>query len=123
MIKLTLVFILMFRVVAANAAATRTIDADFVASSDKTVSRTLPNANGTIMVSSGVLKEIPSGTINGSNQAFTLANTPNVTATVQVFVNGILQEVTTDYTISGASITMVSAPVSGQKIYVVYSKY
>lgn len=113
----------MVQVTGVQASVTRTIDADVVTSPDKSVSRTLPNETGTVMISAGVLKEVPSGTINGSNTAFTLANTPNVSATVQVFVNGVLQEVTAEYTISGATITMVSAPVAGQKIYVVYSKH
>ena len=115
--------ILLFIGVGAKASTLRTIDGDSIASSDKTVSRVLPSANGTLMVSSGVIKEIPTGTVNGSNTSFVLANTPNVSATVQVFINGVLQEVTTDYTISSATISMVSAPVAGQKIYVVYSKY
>jgi hypothetical protein len=118
-----LVVILLFIGVGAKASTLRTIDGDSIASSDKTVSRVLPSANGTLMVSSGVIKEIPTGTVNGSNTSFVLANTPNVSATVQVFINGVLQEVTTDYTISSATISMVSAPVAGQKIYVVYSKY
>lgn len=68
-------------------------------------------------------KEIPTGSINGSNTAFTLANTP-VAGSEHVYVNGILQEsgAGNDYTISGASITMLTAPLTGEKIRVSYRK-
>lgn len=73
--------------------------------------------------SSLVVRESPSGSINGSNTTFTLANTP-VTGSEQVFLNGILQEPGSgnDYTISGASITYLSAPVAGDRIRVTYLK-
>ena len=53
-------------------------------------------------------KEIPSGSINGSNTAFTLANTP-VVGSEHVYLNGVLQEsgAGNDYTISGTAITML----------------
>ena len=68
-------------------------------------------------------KEIPSGSINGSNTAFTLANTP-VAGSEHVYLNGMLQEsgAGNDYTISGASITMLSAPLTGEKFRVSYRK-
>ena len=68
-------------------------------------------------------KEIPSGSINGSNTAFTLANTP-VTGSEHVYLNGMLQEsgAGNDYTISGANITMLSAPLTGEKLRVSYRK-
>lgn len=57
--------------------------------------------------------ELPSGTINGSNTAFTLANTPTA-GSVRLFYNGQRLRVgaTEDYTISGAAITMLFAPKS-----------
>lgn len=69
-----------------------------------------------------VKRETPSGTVNGSNADFTLANTPNA-ATEEVFLNGILQDsgVGNDYTISGAVISFTTAPVSGDKIRVNYT--
>jgi hypothetical protein len=68
-------------------------------------------------------KEIPTGSINGANTAFTLANTP-VAGSEHVFINGILQEsgAGNDYTISGSSITMLTAPLTGEKIRVSYRK-
>lgn len=68
-----------------------------------------------------VSRETPSGTINGSTTSFGLANTP-VSGTEMVFLNGILQDAGSgnDYTISGATITMLAAPQSGDKIRVTY---
>lgn len=66
-----------------------------------------------------VFGEIPSGTINGANVTFTLANTP-VAGTVAVYLNGARQKVTDDYTISGATITFVSAPLSGSNLLADY---
>lgn len=70
----------------------------------------------------GWVQEVPSGTINGVNVTFTLANTPEDALSVLLFVNGIFQRRTTDYTISGATITFVSAPRVGQDVYSVYQK-
>lgn len=70
-----------------------------------------------------VTRETPSGAVNGSNTAYTLANTPTV-GTEEVFLNGILQEpgAGNDYTISGGTITYLTAPLSGDKIRVNYRK-
>ena len=68
-------------------------------------------------------KEIPSGSINGSNTAFTLVNTP-VAGSEHVYLNGVLQEsgAGNDYTISGANITLLSAPLTGEKLRITYRK-
>ncbi len=60
--------------------------------------------------------EAPSGTINGSNAAFTLAHTPSPTASLQLFMNGVLQIVGTDYTLATATITMTAAPTTGANL-------
>lgn len=82
----------------------------------------IPTAAG-LTSSNFVTRETPSGTINGSNTAFTLANTP-VAGSEMVFLNGVLQEpgAGNDYTISGASITMLTAPLTGEKLVVTYRK-
>jgi len=71
-----------------------------------------------------VVRETPSGTINGSNAIFTLAHTP-VSGTEQVFVNGVLQDPGSgnDYTISSGTITFESGsePLSGDKLRVTYT--
>jgi hypothetical protein len=73
--------------------------------------------------SSVVTRETPSGSVNGSNTAFTLANTPT-SGTEMVFLNGILQEpgAGNDYTISGGTITYLTAPLTGDRIRVTYLK-
>jgi hypothetical protein len=70
-----------------------------------------------------VTRETPSGTINGSNVTFTLAATP-VAGTEQLFLNGILQEpgAGNDYTISGATITYLTAPATGDRLKANYLK-
>lgn len=72
--------------------------------------------------SSRITRETPSGSINGSNTSFTLANTP-ISGTEEVYLNGIQQDAGgNDYTISTSTISMVSAPLSGDKIRVSYFK-
>jgi hypothetical protein len=73
--------------------------------------------------SSLVTRETPSGTVNGSTTTFTLANTP-ISGTECVFLNGVLQEpgAGNDYTISGATITYLTAPITGDRIRVNYQK-
>lgn len=68
-----------------------------------------------------IKREIPSGTINGVNTTFTLANTP-LANKEEVFFNGVLQDVGAgnDYTISGNTITMLVPPETGTKIRVSY---
>jgi len=75
---------------------------------------TIDNA-GVVTVTAGdfVVREVPSGAINGVNTTFTLADTP-IAGSEELYLNGILQNLggSNDYTISGATITMNSAPKS-----------
>lgn len=77
--------------------------------------------SGTTFAIYFVNMETPSGTINGSNDAFSLANSP-VSGSVMLFLNGVLLEAGSgnDYTISGTSITMATAPSSGDKLRATY---
>ena len=70
-----------------------------------------------------VVRETPSGSVNGTNTEYTLAFTP-VAGSESVFLNGILQEPGTgnDYTIASGTITFLFTPVSGDKIRVSYIK-
>lgn len=68
-----------------------------------------------------VIRETPSGTINSSNTSFTLANTP-IAGTETIYLNWLEQNVTTDYTISGSTITYVTAPVTWDVLRVSYIK-
>jgi len=69
-----------------------------------------------------VVRETPTGLVNGSNAVFALANTPN-TGSEQVFLNGLLQEpgAGNDYTIAAATITFLSAPLTGDRLRVTYT--
>ncbi len=62
------------------------------------------------------------GTPNGALANFTLANTP-AAGTLAVFINGILQKPTTDYTISGSTVTFVTVfPATGDWVSANYMK-
>jgi len=63
--------------------------------------------------------ETPAGSVNGSNTAFTLAHVPGAGMT-QVFLNGLQQVVSVDYTLASDVITFNVAPVSGDSVRAVY---
>lgn len=66
--------------------------------------------------------ETPSGTINGSNTVFTLSAAPEEADAVLVFLDGLKLKQTTDYSISGTTLTMVVAPSVAQELTVQYLK-
>jgi len=70
-----------------------------------------------------VTRETPTGAVNGSNTTYTLAATPTA-GTEEVFLNGLLQEpgAGNDYTIASATITMLAAPATGDRLRVNYRK-
>lgn len=80
---------------------------------------------GVITTANKVTREVPTGTINGTNATFTLAVTPTA-GTEEVFVNGILmnQGAGNDYTISTNTITFLSGsiPQTGDVVLVSYFK-
>lgn len=82
-----------------------------------------PIASAGLSQSNFVDKEVPSGAINGSNTSYTLANTP-IAGSEHVYINGALAEsgAGNDYTISGATITMLYALATGEKLRVTYRK-
>ena len=49
----------------------------------------------------------------GAQTAFTLSTIPGSVASVFVFISGVAQRPTTDYSISGSTLTFVAAPASG----------
>lgn len=63
--------------------------------------------------------EVPTGTINGSNVTFTLANTP-AAGTLLLQYNGQVLQPGVGYTITGATITMTTAPATGDHLYANY---
>jgi hypothetical protein len=64
-------------------------------------------------------KELPSGSLNGSNTIFTLQYTP-VDGSEHVYLNGVLQESGGDYNISSSVITFIDAPLSTMKLRCTY---
>ncbi len=68
-----------------------------------------------------ITRETPTGLVNGANVTYTLASTP-IAGTEQIFLNGLLQEpgAGNDYTISGGTITYLTAPVTGDRLRVNY---
>ena len=65
-----------------------------------------------------------SGSFNGSTTQFALTSriggvaiTPVIEAAVLISINGVIQEPTTDYTVSGTNITFTTAPASGDSFF------
>lgn len=106
-----------------NLAAAVTVGGDATLANDGTITISVNTSTGFLKYANKITRETPSGTINGSTTAFTLANTP-VAGSEEIFLNGILQDAGAgnDYTISGATITMLSAPLTGDKLRVNYMK-
>lgn len=68
-----------------------------------------------------IWNEAVGGTVNGSNTAFSLANTP-VAGKLMLYVNGVLQKQAGDFGISGPNITMLYAPLTGSILTATYIK-
>lgn len=66
--------------------------------------------------------EIPTGTLNGVNAAFALANTPSPSSSVRVYRNGLLMKQGADYTVAGTTITFLpgAIPQSGDALLADY---
>lgn len=81
------------------------------------------DTSGTLSPSNFVTEETPSGSINGSNTAYTLANTPT-SGTLKLYLNGIRLKsgAGNDYTLSTNTITMTTAPISGDVLLADYMK-
>ena len=78
---------------------------------------------GTSGQSSFVDNQTPSGNINGVNLVFTLSSAPNPASSLRLYKNGILLMRSVDYTISGATITFLSAasaPTTGDSLVSFY---
>lgn len=75
-----------------------------------------------VSLSGFVIRETPSGAVDGTNRSFTLANIPDA-GTESVYLNGTLQSAGgEDYHISGPTITFVDAPLTNDLIRVTYFK-
>jgi hypothetical protein len=56
-------------------------------------------------------QETPTGATNGANATFTLSQTPSPSASLTVFLNGVRQTLGVDYTVTGTTITFLTASI------------
>ena len=68
-----------------------------------------------------VVRETPAGTMDGTNKTFTLSFAPNPAAALTLWLNGVEQVPTTDYTISSAAVTYAVPPKSTDLMIAQYS--
>jgi len=81
-------------------------------------------AENYLKVSEFVWNEAPTGSKDGSNRDFALANNPEASKHM-VYLNGLLQEEGQDYSLSGSNVVQFaldSIPQSGDKVIVSYLK-
>ena len=66
------------------------------------------------------MKTFPTDTFtgNGSTAAYTLSETPTNTNSLMVFVDGILQKASTNYSLSGATLTFTANVINNAEIEV-----
>ena len=105
--------------ITANELASQAVTAAKIAAA--AVGGGLQGGNGTALSVRVSIRETPTGSLNGSNVTFNLANTP-LSGTEMVFLNGVLQDAGAgnDYTIATNVITMLAAPVSTDKLRISY---
>jgi len=73
------------------------------------------------LVFGNVMQEIPAGSVNGLNVTFMLSQTPSQPDSLQVYLNGLLQEEGIDYTFNDiTTITFTDAPITGDTVLVYY---
>lgn len=60
------------------------------------------------------------GTGDGTTTAFTLSQTPYSNADLDVYADRLIQFLTADFTVSGTTVTFVTAPSAGVDLYAKY---
>lgn len=73
-----------------------------------------------VISGSDVFNQIPTGVVDGVNDTFTLSFTPIYI--IRLEQNGRPLRVTTDYTLSGTTLTLVVPPAFGQELDITYTK-
>ena len=74
------------------------------------------------VLSDSIYNETPGGLINGTNTVFSTAYA-YITGTLRVFVNGLRQEMTTDFTeTTGTTFTFVLAPTTSSRLIIDYTR-
>ena len=71
------------------------------------------NGSSWVDVAQGVSTPTQVFTGNGVQTAFTLSGTPGSLGSLEVFISGVRQVPTTDYTLSGTTLTFTSPPPAG----------
>lgn len=90
--------------------------------------KTTVNANETTLggkaaTSSFVENEVPGGAVNGINVNYSISFTPVSEASVKIYKNGMRQKGGgVDYSVSGTTIVMATAPETGDLLLVDYRK-
>lgn len=66
------------------------------------------------------VREVPTGTVDGVNDTFTLSNAPTTDQHISVFVDGNFLE-DSEFSVSGTTLILVTPPALGQSIFAWYS--
>jgi len=74
------------------------------------------SSGNSIQLASG----IPTGTVDDSNQTFTLSSTPRSNAELVLMLDGVPQVYSREYTRTGVTITMTTAPNKGQELFAIW---
>lgn len=83
------------------------------------------SGSGFVKYTDFIWNETPAGAVNSSNTAYTLVTAPaNAGVALELTLNGVVLEpgAGNDFTLSGANITMLFAPATGDKIRAYYVK-
>ena len=96
-----------------------TISGDATMSNTGVLTLITAAAGGAVRASSFSAGETPGGTVNSANVAFTAAFLP-IANTECVYINGIRQKRTTDYTLSASTVSFVAAPFTGDLVTIDY---
>ena len=77
---------------------------------------------GTVAGVTFVDSETPTGTANGANAVFTLANAPNPSTSLTLYRNGLRMQAGGDYSLSGSTITFLAGqlPQAGDTLICSY---
>lgn len=67
-----------------------------------------------------IIAEVPAGLVNDSNTSYTLSYAPTTAKMALVIINGLINYVTTHYTLTGTALSFVTAPSTGDRIIVIY---
>jgi len=90
----------------------KTLTSPVISTIINTGTLTLPTTTGTV----ALRPTTTTATGDGSTVAFTLTNINNNVDSIMVFLNGVLQRPTTDYTVSGTTLTFGTAPANADAI-------